>query len=797
LKKKIILGLIGFISLFTFIFGLYVFIITRDLPNVKELENWKPPEASVIYDYKDRVFSELYVQKRYYVAIDKIPDYVKKAFIAVEDKTFYENPGIDFFGILRAFIKNIFSGGVVEGGSTISQQLAKNLFLTPERSINRKIKEIVLALRLNKVYSKEKILEMYLNQIYLGQGSYGVEAAAQTYFGKHVWQLDVCDTAVLAGLPKAPSKYNPYQNLDLAEKRKKVVLMRMLEEGYIDGHQYQRCVEKPIKLAGVIKTDTFNDYFVELIRQWVVERYGEDAISQGGLKIYTTIDKDLHYYAQKRLQNWLEEMQARVGFPKLFKDEIESLKQKYESQNVSPETIIANSIYVAKIKSVSKNKITFTIDEVEGEAFVKGSTANLQEDGYVYVKYTEYRKFKVLPFLEGVVLSIDSKTGGIRVIVGGYEFRKSQFNRALQSKRQPGSAIKPIIYATAIQNGYTQISALKDEPISFWDYSQNKEWVPKNYDGIYRGNVILRTALAKSLNAATVYLLSQLDFDPVISTAYRLGIKQKLPKYYSLALGSIELTPIELATVYATFGNQGTRCEPYYIRKVVDRNGNILYQQEPRCEDAYPKPENAVMVDLLRAVTTEGTAARAASLPFQTAGKTGTTNDYADAWFVGFDPDLTTLVWIGYDRRKQIGKGIAGAEGALPLWMDVMLYANRGMSYKEFPKVEGTIYIPIDPITLKVSNGNCPGRFFLFVDGTYPQVDCDGNPVDLSKIYPPPPQEAPLENPAETQPQQAPQENTPPPDTITPETPKDKSPSPSDKNKIDNEEIINIIKKNK
>ncbi len=740
-KNKVLVSSLIVFSLITLIFGLYVIIITRDLPDVKELENWKPPEASVIYDYQDKVFAELYVQKRYYINIDKIPDFVKKAFIATEDKSFYDNIGIDFFGILRAFVKNLISGGVVEGGSTISQQLAKNLFLTPERSLNRKIKEMVLAVRLNKVYSKEKILEMYLNQIYLGQGSYGVEAAAQTYFGKHVWQLNVCEAAVLAGLPKAPSRYNPYQNLDLAENRKKVVLYRMLEEGYIDEKTVKECINKPIKLAGIAKTDTFNDYFVEIIRSWVVENYGEDAVSQGGLKIYTTIDTNLQYYAQKKLKEWLEKMQERVGFPKLDKDEIDYLEEKYNLQKVSQSSLINNYIYVAKVLSVSKNVIKFSIDQVESEVNFNGNTKNLQHDKYFYVKYIGDNRFKVVPFLEGAIVSIDSATGGIRTIIGGYEFRKSQFNRVIQSKRQPGSAIKPIIYATAILNGYTQISILKDEPISFWDFSQNKEWVPKNYDGNYNGNVILRTALAKSLNAATVYLLSQLDFDPVISTAIKLGIKQKLPKYYSLALGSVELTPIELATVYATFGNQGTRCEPYHIRKVVDRNGDVLYNQEPKCEDIYPKPENAVMVDLLRAVTTEGTAARASSLPFPTAGKTGTTNDYADAWFVGFDPKITTLVWIGYDRRKTIGKGITGSEGALPLWIDIMLYANRSGNYLEFPNVEGTYYIPIDMITLKVANQNCPGKSLLFVDGTFPTVNCEGEPVSLADIYPSPTEE--------------------------------------------------------
>lgn len=774
MKNKIAIYTVLTLSVLSLLFFVYILIITRDLPDVRQLENWKPPEASVIYDYKGRVYSELYVQKRYYVNIDKIPDYVKKAFIATEDKSFYDNIGIDFFGILRAFVKNIISGGIAEGGSTISQQLVKNLFLTPERSINRKIKEMILAIKLNRYYSKDKILELYLNQIYLGQGSYGVEAASLTYFGKHIWEVDLCEAAVLAGLPKAPSKYNPYSNLELAEKRKLTVLERMLDEGYISESDLEKCKNKPIKLAGKSKVLDF-DYFTETIRQFVIDKYGEEAVITGGLKIYTTIDKDLQIYAQKKLQEKLEIYQGTYGFPKPSKDEEQYLKEKFENQNVG--SFIENYIYIAKVLEVKGKSLKFQISDFEKSLIAPYQIKGLQAGGYVYVRYLGNDNFKIVPFLEGAIVSIDSKSGEIRALVGGYDFLKSQFNRIFQSKRQPGSAIKPLIYASAILNGYTQISILRDEPISFFDYSQGKEWTPKNYDGNYYGNVILRTALAKSLNAATVYLLSEIGFDNVINLGYRLGIKQKLPPYYSLALGSIELTPIEVATMYATFGNQGTRCQPFYIKKVVNQLGDVLYSQESFCETVYPAAENAVMVDLLRAVVTEGTAVAASSLPFQVAGKTGTTNYYADAWFAGFDPNLTTVVWVGYDKRRTIGKGVAGATVALPIWIDVMAYANRGSPYKEFPRVEGTVYIPIDPITLKIANDNCPGRYLLFVNGTNPTVDCEGNQVDISIFLPK--QETPLH--------EGDQNQTPPAEN----NPKQEN-SPNESQKI-----IDIIEKNK
>lgn len=651
--------------------------------------------------------------------------------------------------------------------------MVKNLFLTPERSLNRKVKEIILAIRLNRYYSKEKILELYLNQIYLGQGSYGVEAASQTYFGKHIWEVGLCEAAILAGLPKAPSRYNPFSNPELAEKRKDIVLLRMLDEGYISQEEYNRCRGKPVKLAPKSKEINF-DYFTELIRQFVVSEYGEDAITIGGLKIYTTIDKDLQVYAQNKLQEKLEQYQGIYGFPKISKEEEDLLSERYHSQKINKDTFITNYVYVAEVTGVKGNNLSFRIFEFEGTLTAKHPIKNLIPGRFVYVKYVGNGQFKLLPFLEGAVVSIDSKTGEIRALVGGYDFIKSQFNRVFQSKRQPGSAIKPLIYASAILNGYTQISILKDEPISFWDFSQNKEWTPRNYDGIYYGNVTLRNALAKSLNAATVYLLSEIGFEKVIDLGYKLGIKQKLPPYYSLALGSIELTPIELAQMYATFGNLGTRCEPFFIKKVVNQAGEVLFSRDSVCEDVYPPAESAVMIDLLRAVVTEGTAVSAASLPFQVAGKTGTTNDYADAWFAGFDPDLTTVVWVGYDRRRTIGRGVSGATVALPIWIDIMAYANRGSPYKQFPRVEGTISLPIDPITLRIANQNCPGKYILFVYGTHQTVDCDGNMVDSSQFL------------------YTPREKVSPADSQTEET----QPQP-EKPASDSKSIIDIINQNK
>ncbi|GAB6072021.1 penicillin-binding protein 1A [Venenivibrio stagnispumantis] len=782
MNKKILVYLGIFFAIFFTFFTAFVVFNLRDLPDVRQLEHWKPMQSTQIFDDNGKLFAELYIQKRQYVPLSKVPDIVKKAFIAAEDKSFYTNPGVDIFGIARAFVKNLFSGRVVAGGSTISQQLVKNLFLTPERSLSRKIKEFVLAIKLNRYYSKDKILEMYLNQIYLGHGSYGVQSAAQTYFNKNVWELDVCEAAVLAGLPKAPSYYDPYKNPEAAKKRQLIVLQNMLEEGYITEEEYKECAEKPIKLAKNYKSDGYNDYATEMVRQWLVDKFGDDVLYKGGYKVYTTLDKDLQIYATNRIQKKLEELQLQVGFPKLTEDEINQLKERYENQD---SIMIQDKIYIAIISEIKGKVIKFKIKDVEGSVIFNGNLKNAKVGMPIFVRYKNENSFEFVPFLEGAVVSIDSHTGKIKAIVGGYSIYKSQFNRVFQSKRQPGSAFKPIIYMAALLKGYTQISLLKDEPISFWDYSQNKEWIPSNYDGQYRGTVLLRTALAQSLNAATVYLLSQIDFDPVLDVAQRVGITSRLPKFYSLALGSIEVSPIELATAFATFGNEGTRCKPFFIKKVIDPEGKVVFEDKEECMDVLPKPETGVMLDLLRAVVTEGTATRAASLPFPVAGKTGTTNDYADAWFAGFDPDLTTVVWVGYDRRKPIGKGMAGAVAALPLWMDIMAYANRNGGVKEFSKPDGVVYIPIDPITRTISVNNCPKKYMAFVEGTYPTVDCEGNPVDLSKVF------APTQQPSEQQPEQQqteqPEQQPPPEQTQSPENKaEEKIPSAKD--------ILNLIK---
>ncbi len=707
----------------------YISKAIQDIPDVRQLETFKPRQVIQVYDYKGKLITEFYYQRRKYVPIKKIPKIVKEAFISIEDKNFYKNNGIDIEGIVRAAIKNISTGRIVAGGSTISQQLVKNLFLTPKKSFKRKIKEMYLAIKLNKTYPKDKILEMYLNYIYLGHGAYGVEAASQVYFGKHVWELNLCEAATIAGLPKAPSKYDPYKNPDLAVKRRNLVLDRMVEEGYISPQQAEKCKEKAIKLVGKEKSNRrYDDYFTEEVKKWFIKNFGIDAFYKGGYKIYTTLDFDLQKKATKLIQKHLEKLQETVGFPKLTVGEKRKLLKLYKQEENIKELKKGN-IYVALIEDIDyKNHlIKFKIYNFKGEVKFNGSLVEAKKGLPFYVEYLGKNKFKFVPFLETALISIYPKTGAIRVLIGGYSFKKSKFNRATQTKRQPGSAFKPIVYAMAIKKGYTQISYVYDEPIGYWDIGSGRIWVPKNYDKKYRGRVILRYALAHSLNAAAVNLYHNVGKRNVVNLAHLLGIKTKLYPVPSLALGSYSIKPIELATVYSTFANGGVRCNPYLVEEVKDFTGEKVYSHEPRCYSVYPASENAVVIDLLKAVVKEGTGRRALSLGFPVAGKTGTTNEYSDAWFAGFSTKITTVVWVGYDVKKKIGEKMTGSRAALPLWIKVMDVAHPFKNkVPDFTLPDGAAYYTINMSYLVLATPACPvnNKNLVFVKGTQPDITC-------------------------------------------------------------------------
>ncbi len=698
--RKVLYILSGVLGLFLLISLALILILSTNLPPVEALRDWKPPVATVVYDAKDRPFGDVAVQRRYYVSLKDIPPHVRQAFISAEDKNFYRHPGVDPVAILRALLANIRHGEIRQGASTITQQVARNLFLTPDRSLRRKIREALLALKIEKHFTKDQILEMYLNYIYLGQGAYGVEAASRIYFGKSVKDLTIDEAAILAGLPKAPTRYNPFRNPERVKERRDYVLSRMHEDGYITEEEYRRLIEKPIKVR--LENRYYGmDYFLDYVKGYLADKYGE-VILAGGYKVYTTVDKDLQEHARDVLKRGVMRVAQANRIPFLPEDPYETAN-RYKEQKIE---LKPGRVYIGKVLSVNGERLKLELGEYEFE--LERKSLPLEKGDFVLVRLYQDRKSKevraeLLPDLQGALVSLDVKTGAIRAMVGGYSYLRSSYNRAVYAKRQPGSAIKPVIYLAALMKGYTQASLIDATPRSFYDPSTGKEWTPDNYEGAEYGQITLRTALAKSVNTATVNLLADIGFDLPIEIGRLLGIELK--PYYSMALGSIEVTPLQLTSAFQTFANLGVRCEPYFIRKIVAPDGSVIEENSPKCEQVLPPQETRVLVDMLRAVVLEGTAVSASSLQRVVAGKTGTTNDYMDAWFVGFSPDIVAGVWVGFDTKRTMGKGMAGARVALPIWIDYMSVAGYMYPNNDFPIPQGVVVV------------DCP-KPMLFVEGT-------------------------------------------------------------------------------
>ena len=583
--SKITVVLIIF-SVLIGILGGFLYWTVADLPSVKLLEEYAPMESSMVYSSDGQLLTELYLERRTFIPCYQIPDHVKKAFISVEDVRFYRHPGVDFIGILRALWHDIKAGGIVEGGSTITQQLARMLFLESDKSIKRKIKEAALSLMIEKHYTKDEILGMYLNQAYFGTRAYGIEAAAQTYFGKSVKDLTVAEAALLASMPKAPSVYSPFKNPGKAKERRAIVLQQMRENYFIDENQYRAAETTPLPATPFFRK--YNaPYFIEMLRQTLEEKYGK-ALYTSGYKIYSTLDFRMQQIAEEAVKAGLSSIERR------------------DRQGV-----------------------------------------------------------------QAALLAIDSRTGHIKAMVGGSNFWKNQFNRATQALRQPGSAFKPFVYMTAIEEGTTAEDWISDSPISFPGARAGQRWSPRNYDGKYYGSVTLRTALAKSLNAATIRLAAHVGIENVIEMAQRLGIRSTLQPYLPLALGASDVTLADMVFAYSAFAS-GFRPKPLFYERIVNRASISVEETEPVLEELLSEEDVNEMKILLKAVVDEGTATKAKELQRPLYGKTGTTNDYTDAWFIGFDDRLVVGVWVGRDDHKPIGPKETGARAALPIWIDFM-----------------------------------------------------------------------------------------------------------------------------
>jgi penicillin-binding protein 1A len=598
-SAKTLLMVLFFFSILTGIAGGFVYWNLSDLPAIRSLEEYPPVESSLVYSSDRAVLAEFYLERRTFLPYYKIPERVKKAFIAIEDVRFYTHSGVDFIGIVRALYQDIRTRSIAQGGSTITQQLTKMLFLKPERSMRRKIKELALSIQMEKLYTKDEIIGLYLNQAYFGTRAYGIEAASQTYFNKSTNDLTIGEAALLASLPKAPSLYSPFKNPEKALERRSAVLKNMLNYKFISRAEYEKAEQEELPVTPHFRKYE-SPYFIEMLRHDLELKYNNDLYT-AGYRIYSTIDSRMQKAAEEAVTKGIMTLEKRVNHG-----------------------------------------------------------------------------------VQAAFIAMDIRTGAIRAMVGGTDFWINQFNRATQALRQPGSAFKPIVYLTAITNGMTANDLILDAPISFKGARPGQRWAPKNYDGKYHGMVTLKTALAKSLNVATVRLADRLGIESIIDTAQSLGITSKLEPYLPIALGASDVTLMEMVSAYHTFVS-GEYANPLLYVRILTREGVLLEEPKPEISELLPDADVHELKILLRAVIEEGTAQRAKEIKRMIYGKTGTTNDYSDAWFIGFDDELVVGVWVGRDNHTTLGTKETGASAALPIWIDFMKKAPPEIQQNQNP----------------------------------------------------------------------------------------------------------------
>ncbi len=747
-------------------FGLYTYI-SRDLPKIETLQDYHPPIVTTVFADDGRKIAEFYNERRIVVPLSEMPETLITAFIAAEDSRFYKHQGIDILSIIRAFVKNLEAGTIVQGGSTITQQVTKSFLLSPERSYTRKMKEAILAYRIEKTLQKEEILFLYLNQIYLGHGAYGVEAAAENYFGKPAKDMNLAECAMLAGLPQAPSRYSPFKHPERAKQRQIYVLNRMVEEGYIANSEATEAINTVLDIQP--RRNWFIQevpFYTEYIRQYVEKKYGSDALYNDGLQIYAAANIDMQKIAQEELEKGLRELDKRQGYrgplQHLAPEAIEPFMQELQTEwaTSTPEEGGMVKGVVVRVND-DEGAVTVRLGESQGiidiadmdwarkpdaevpyhEKMIKRPGKALRSGDVIIARLKSKRAeseqwdlaLEQEPAVQGALLSIEAETGYVKTMVGGRDFTKNQFNRAVQSRRQPGSAFKPIVYAAALDKGYTPATIIIDSPIVFKDHVQDFKWKPKNYGKKFYGPTPFRQALAKSRNVITVKILQDIGVDYVLDYAHKLGISSTLNRDLSLALGSSGVSLLELVNAYSVFNNQGYLVEPGFITRILDRNGNELESFVASREKVIEPSTAYIMTNLLEGVVQNGTGWRAKSLDRPVAGKTGTTNDLFDAWFMGYTPDYTTGVWVGFDEEASLGKIETGSRAASPIWVEFMKRVLADKPVKMFAVPESVVFTQIDAKTGLLPVAESEETIFeCFKEGTVP-TDYSPKPGTVSE----------------------------------------------------------------
>ena len=697
LVGHVLFGLLILLSAAVGAAGGLLLVYSTDLPQVEQLEHYRPSSVTELYDDQSRVIGTFALQRRVVATYDDYPEVLRNALVSIEDKDFYTHSGINFWRIAGAAYRDIESGGKVQGASTLTMQLARNLFLSPDRSFHRKIQEALLAIQMERRFTKPQIFTLYANQIFLGHGAYGFEAASEYYFGKPAKQLKLEEAALLAGLPKAPQYYSPIAHPDRAQKRRNLVLNAMLEDGRITATQAADAKAKPIQLNVQKDPNSLAPNFVEEIRRYLEAKYGSDQVHEGGLRVYTSLDMDLQKAANRAVLDGLAAYEHRQKWRGNLANVVaqEQRLDKYEDPDWDQEPEVNGYVH-ALVAAVSPSAAqirfgqrTATLSQADVAWTQRKLSALLAIGDIVYVKVLSLDaggKSKVSleqdSGAQGALVAIDNATGEIKAMVGGRDFNLSKFNRATQALRQVGSSFKPYVYTAVMDQGGSPDETILDAPVTF--DTPSGPYIPHNYDDKFEGQITLRRALAQSRNIPALKLADRIGIRTVIDYAHRFGVTSTIPAYLPVALGSAEITLMEQTSAFSVFPNDGVRLAPRYIKKVTDYEGRVLEEDFPDIKDVISSRTARIMTSMLREVVLHGTAVAAAKMPYPLAGKTGTTNDFTDAWFIGFSPSLTCGVWMGYDEKKSLGPKESGGHAALPIWIQFMNVALAGKEPGEF-----------------------------------------------------------------------------------------------------------------
>ena len=677
-----------------------------NLPQIQSLEDYRPDVITDVYADDNKVIGEFAVERRIIVPYEGIPPYLQLAILAAEDAQFYNHSGVNYFSNVRAAYRDLLQMRLAEGASTITQQLARMLLGSYEKTADRKIKELLIAWKIEAQYSKQQILTLYCNQHNMGRGIYGVAAAAETYFGKQLKDLTLEECALIAGLPRNPTEYSPILNPKAALMRRNVVLDRMADEHMISPKLAKEAKAKPMPKPPTRHDETeIAPHFVEWVRESLAERYSTEEIWRKGLRIYTTLNIPMQNAARRALQEGLRNFDKKRGWRGPIRNVLNTPSTSIGSYS-DPSwrtSVHPGTITVGIVEEIGSNQATVRVGGYRGSLGLKDIAWTKAKSIGQVLKPGDLAYFKILsvddvhramtisleqhPEVQGAIIILQNSTGEIKAMVGGYDFESSEFNRATQALRQVGSTFKPIVYAAALENGMTPDSTVLDAPISFTD-SLGNVWRPGNYDGKFKGEITVRQAVAESRNVPTVRVASLIGIKNVVKMARRFGIDSQLDPYLPLALGASEATLLEMASAFTVFPNLGMQARPYFIRRVEDYDHVKREESGPQKKEVLQTETAAQMLALLQNVVQSGTAAAARSLGRPVGGKTGTTNNFTDAWFIGFTPSITAAVWVGYDEKKTLGNKQSGAIVALPIWIDCMKEILKDKPAEHFPVAE-------------------------------------------------------------------------------------------------------------